>query len=655
MGHPACASLVTIVLLLAAVATTPAAAARGRRGLFSSSDVQGEEPTAQNGASLAEDGTTNGALPSGQGPLYSTTAAITSSLERWAAASASSSSEKSRLSLLKLGDPLALAPGAANGSPSYGAELSAVRFTDASVPSEDKRRAVLTCSTHARELITGETCFALARLLAGAEDGVLSAAAAAAAAASSSSPASSSADPAAPLWAWREMRQAMHGAGLLTRAEAASARASQAAFKKRLAPRIAKELDLVILPVVNAAGRDLIEREGRYALRKTIDARDPANRPQVDPNRSYPWQWKKSGPGSEGSETYTGDNEAWPWEVRAVAALLGNDDGAAGINAKKQLDAAIDVHSGIHALLYPYGYKCDTSGLPEDKLDLWQRAATAAAGAWGDIIVGPTSSALYIAAGTTSEYAYGALGASLAATPEIYNADGDGKHQVCPKMEAWAAACAGSADLYGSCACASSRNGGEGAPAVGCVSSVAAESDSSSARSAGRQSSASSSSSPGFGGGELTPAEVLLEAAILRRAGDAGLADAAERDASARLGLDVPTARAAARAYWGERYTGGVDPGEESSAHYQPGKWPAGVTPGVDLADAIQMGEPVRNSGEQWYARDPYLRHWPRASRGERQTFGFFNPVTASEYRRTVADYAAGVLAMLLTGPSSSA
>jgi hypothetical protein len=663
MARAALALMAALALLAgggaAAATTTAAAPATGRRRALSGVAA---EPQAAPGASLADappdDAGRAGdaALPSGQGPLYSTTATIAAALERWAGASSSKQGGGGgggRLSLLKVADPLGLPPGAPDGSPSYGASLTALRFTDPSVPSEAKRRAVLTCSTHARELITGETCFALARLLAGADDGVAAAAASA-----------SSEGPSAPLWRWREMREAMARAGLLTRAEAASAPRAAAAFKARVAARAARELDLAILPVVNAAGRDAIERggAGSYALRKAIDARDPDGRPQVDPNRSYPWNWRPSAEGAEDGETYSGANAAWPWEVRAVASLLGNEGGAvAGAGAKRALDAAIDVHSGIHALLFPPGHTCDLAGLGDDggagRLDLWQRASDAARGAWGDIITGPTSAALYVAAGTTMEYAHGALGARLASTPEVYSGDGEGKHQSCPTMAAWASACAGSAEVYGgACACGSGD-----APAAACQSSVAADGDGDGAAGARRRrppSSSSSSSSPGFGGGELTPAEVLLEAQRMRAAGDAAAAEAAERDAARRLGFDeggdLPFARAAARAYWGAaRYDraggGGADPGEASSAHYQPGKWPAGVTPGVDLADAIQTGDPVRNSGEQWYARDPYLRHWPRATRRERGTFAAFNPTTSAEFRRTVSDYATGILAMLLT------
>lgn len=601
------------VLLLAA--TSAAAAA----------DQSAAEPIASNTASMADDNNLQAQspywLPSGQGPLYSTTSTIVAALERWTSSSSDAAPVPRRLSLLKLPDPANLPPNAPNGSPSYGASLTAVRFTDRSVPAEQKRRAVLSCSTHARELITGETCFALTRLLAGTEPAVASA---------------PEPNPATALWRWREMREAMLAVGLLTRAEASSAAASQAAFRARVAPRIARDLDLSILPILNAAARDVIERGGNYTLRKTVDAREPDARPQVDPNRSYPWKWEPA-PGSvenaedpnfwewaKSSETFPGVNSAWPWEVRATVALL--DGSAAGEGAKSELDAAIDVHSGIHALLFPLGYTCDLSSLPADRLDHWQRASDAAVAAVGPIIRGPTAPALYVAAGTTMEYAYGALGAKLASTPEIWGPDG--RNQRCPSMSEWQQACGANQEpLFGVCAC----NG-----ALGCVG----ENDSAENNNNSKQA-ASSFSSRYAGGGELTPWEAQREAQILRATTAMAKGQAAvpsnQRDAAAYVGGEVR------------------DPGEADSAHYQPGKWPGGVAHGVDLADAIQMGEPVRNAGEQWFARDPYLRHWARVRPGERRTFAFFNPTSAASYRRTISDYAAGILAMLLTPPTTAA
>jgi len=661
---PVAARLGLPLLLLLLLAAAPPRAAAARALVSSLSPSSGEdEPTARLGASLADDPTAP--LPSGQGPLYATTSAMARAIEGWA-------SKGLGLEMLEIADPLDLAPGDARGSPSYGAALTAARFTDGSVPAEGKRRAVLTCSTHARELITGETCFALVRLLAGASadgggDGDGGAATDEAAANNDDAD-----DPSAPLWRWAEMREAMRAAGLVTRAESASAASARLAFRA-VAARVSKELDLTILPVVNAAGRDLIEEEGRYALRKTVDARAPDASPSVDPNRSYPWNWKGAPAGAyaaEASETYPGPNSAWPWEVRAVAALLANEGGAAGAGAKAQLDAAVDVHSGIHALLFPYGYTCDLSGVPTAHVERWQRAADAATAAFGDVIVGPTASALYVAAGTTSEYAYGALGAVLAATPEIYSGSGDGRNQACPRLGGWVAGCgagAQEASILGVCACAAGtecRNKNDGGQQQEGQQEQQRqeqqqeqEQEQSDARTSSplpSSSSPSSTSRPSrYGGGELTPAVVLLEAQILRASGAADEADAAEAGAAAALGLDVPAARAAlaaaAAASFRQRGPGGSpDPEEANSAHYQPGKWPADLPLGVDLADAIQMGEPVRNAGEPWYARDSYLRHWPDVSPGARATFAFFNPTGAAEYRRTVSDYAAGILAMLL-------
>jgi hypothetical protein len=631
-GRRPLTTLAALVLLLA-VASAPRAAAAADAAY---------EPMATAGGSLA-DGDADKAmqqspfwLPSGQGPLYSSTSTIVAALERWTGGGGAEEDSpaaplRRRLSLLRLADPVALPAGSPQGSSSYGAHLTAVRFTDASIPAESKRRAVLSCSTHARELITGEACFAIVRLLAGAEP---RSAGGGGGGANPSEP-----NPASALWRWREMRQAMLAAGLITRAEASSASASQAAFRARVAPRIARELDLAVLPVVNAAGRDVIEQLGNYTLRKTVDAQDPTGRPQVDPNRSYPYMWQ-GGPEEqpaeyyEASEVFPGRNPSWPWEVRATASLL--DGSAAGEGAKRELDAAVDVHSGTHALLFPLGYTCDLSSVPQERIEHWQRASDAAVASIGPVTRGPTAPALYVAAGTTMEYAYGGLGAKMASTPEIWGPDG--RNQRCPSMSEWAAACGAQEAMFGVCMC----DGG-----LACES--AADDD----EAGQQQRQSSSSSSRGFAGGELTPWEVLREAQIMRAAGARAQADAAEADARRVLGLAPlsSTSSSSSSSRDAAAFVGGHDrdPGEDESAHYQPGKWPGGVAHGVDLADAIQMGEPVRQSGEQWFARDPYLRHWAKATPGQRRTFAFFNPTTAATYRRTVSDYATGILSMLLT------
>jgi hypothetical protein len=168
------------------------------------------------------------------------------------------------------------------------------RFTDPKVPPSGKKRVLITCAVHARELIVPEVCLHLLRLLAG-------------------TPADR-----APVLAWAETNQALQKAGLLSARRAPvpaggiGAAAAPADPFASLAPDFAKKYDLHVAPLINLSGRRIIERQGRYSQRKTGDD------PQTDINRNFYTGW--SGANKDlGSETYPGAAPGSQWEVRERA------------------------------------------------------------------------------------------------------------------------------------------------------------------------------------------------------------------------------------------------------------------------------------------------------------------------------------------------
>lgn len=228
-------------------------------------------------------------LPKGDGPLYASADQIYAAMDRWAAASRSAGGS-GLFTVYRAADPT---------KPTNSFPVG--RFTDPKVPSANKKRVLITCAVHARELIVPEVCLHLLRLLAG-------------------TPADR-----APVLAWAETPAALQKAGLLSARRSAAAGAAPADPFASLAPDFAKKYDLHVAPLINLSGRRIIEKVGRYSQRKTGDD------PQTDINRNFASGW--SGANKDlGSETYPGTAPASQWEVSesVVVGFLGGRDDAAG-------------------------------------------------------------------------------------------------------------------------------------------------------------------------------------------------------------------------------------------------------------------------------------------------------------------------------------
>jgi len=192
-------------------------------------------------------------------------------MERWAAAS------PRYLSVYRATDP------------ETGQSFPVARFTDHSLPRPSgqppRRRVLVTCAVHARELVAAEVCLHALRLLAG-------------------TPADR-----APVLAWRETAAALVRAGVLDRRRSPAALPGSDAVAT-FASSFSQRYELHVAPLVNIDGRLLIENSGKYNLRKTVPD-------GVDINRNFHVAWSPAA-GAPASQTYPGPFPASQWEVRTA-------------------------------------------------------------------------------------------------------------------------------------------------------------------------------------------------------------------------------------------------------------------------------------------------------------------------------------------------
>ena len=550
-----------------------------------------------------------GYLANGTGPLYASNAQVFAALDRWAAAN------PRYLSVYRVADPQA-----ASGSGS----LTVARFTDRDAPSAPpKRRVLISCSLHAREMIATEVCLNLLRLLAGTPTDRT------------------------PALSWAETKTS------LTRANIVKPRPSLTTGLPRdpvalFAAALAAKFDLHVVPIVNADGRRLIETQGRYSQRKTVDG--------VDLNRNFPFAWRRST--DTRAETYPGPSPASQWETRALMSLF----------ESVKPDAHADIHSGIAAFLTPMGTTCQHSQIAAKDVAPLQAAADASVKALGQAYtLGPSAAVLYIAYGTCSDHTYATLNVP-AVTVEVFGGSSSGLGVTCPKLQQWKDRC--------------TKPEGNSGPSRGCTAECGSDLRCKRAvrprNGSGRSSSGSSSSSS-------SRAQV---AAAARRTGappalakwQAQLAEATaedpallvpdgellwfewERDRARQREMEKNgTMTVATASVVGETTPSGllnaaVDAALDASSSRRAQRealWRdlervvgggGGENGGVSVSATPSAVAPLAAS-PSWYAKDPYLRHYSRVSSSERSMFTYFNPITVQQYRKVVSDFTAALLA----------
>lgn len=340
--------------------------------------------------------------------MYASGAAALAHLSRWAAANPR---------YLRLTDEAT--------DPQTGRSLALAVFGDASANAtsaqqqHQRPRVFITCGIHARELITVDTCVTLLRLLAapdGDDDGGDD----------------SNGSGVLAILAWPEMRAALGRAGLIS-AQAASGSAARALPAVRAAARrLASQVELTVMPLLNPDSRATIEQKGSYALR--------VNGRGVDLNRNMLSHWWPPTAGQRpGHDTYPGPSAASEWETRAVNAAT----------ATRGVDSYVDLHSGFVSLMGPSAHSA--CGLKEALTRGSARAHDRAMRAMQramptPTVAGPTARVLYSAAGTTLDDAFNLRGARVSVAVEIYDSSFSTRAGYsCPSYEAfWGAPCASS-------------------------------------------------------------------------------------------------------------------------------------------------------------------------------------------------------------------
>ncbi|CAF1118216.1 unnamed protein product [Adineta steineri] len=167
-----------------------------------------------------------------------------------------------------------------------------------------------------------------------------------------------------------------------------------------------------VAPSLNPDGYEYSQTSGNRLWRKN---RFPTNAlcNGVDLNRNYPWKWNTGGASTSAcSETYCGRSAGSEIETQNVVKFL------------ESLKGTWDMYMSFHAYgqwwFTPYGY---TTGLPKD---YQKQLATAQAGANAltavrgtKYAVGSISGLLYIASGSTCDWAYDSLGIKHSYTIEL--------------------------------------------------------------------------------------------------------------------------------------------------------------------------------------------------------------------------------------------
>ncbi|XP_055912461.1 carboxypeptidase B-like [Eupeodes corollae] len=173
----------------------------------------------------------------------------------------------------------------------------------------------------------------------------------------------------------------------------------------------------VILPVVNADGYEYTRQSTSNRMwRKTrTPYKGSLNRNchGADPNRNFDFHWMEEGASSSAcSETFAGPKAFSEPETGVMRDLL--------ISIKDRCKFYLTLHSYGKYLLYPWGW---TSALP----DTWKDLDEVAMAGYNAILketgtiytVGSSTNVLYIAAGASDDYAFGATNIPIAITMEL--------------------------------------------------------------------------------------------------------------------------------------------------------------------------------------------------------------------------------------------
>lgn len=161
---------------------------------------------------------------------------------------------------------------------------------------------------------------------------------------------------------------------------------------------ILEKMDIFLLPVANPDGYVYTQNRNRM-WRKTRSLNPGSSCVGVDPNRN--WNASFGGQGASDdpcSDVYHGPHAHSEVEVKSVVDL---------IQKHGNFKSFIDLHSYSQLLMYPYGYTSEKASDAAELDEVAKRAARALASLSGTKYqVGPTSTTVYPASGSSIDWAY---------------------------------------------------------------------------------------------------------------------------------------------------------------------------------------------------------------------------------------------------------
>ncbi|XP_065072625.1 zinc carboxypeptidase-like [Ochlerotatus camptorhynchus] len=176
--------------------------------------------------------------------------------------------------------------------------------------------------------------------------------------------------------------------------------------------QIARNYDWYILPVVNPDGLNYTKETNRM-WRKTRYPHSVLCY-GVDMNRNFPHHWMDGGSSiNPCTETYAGPEPASEIETKNIMDYF--------IKYKDQIHFYLSFHSYSQLILLPFGYQ---NANKVDRFNDWMQMAESAAEALSmrygtEYVVGNTADVLYVASGSTRDWALGEHDVPIAASYEF--------------------------------------------------------------------------------------------------------------------------------------------------------------------------------------------------------------------------------------------
>ncbi|XP_059619302.1 zinc carboxypeptidase-like [Phlebotomus argentipes] len=163
---------------------------------------------------------------------------------------------------------------------------------------------------------------------------------------------------------------------------------------------IAENVDWYIIPVTNPDGVEYTKDENRM-WRKTRRPNAGSTCVGTDPNRNYAYNWMQGGASTNPcSETYAGPNAFSESETRTVTDYVNS--------VIENIRVYVSFHSYGQYILSPWGHTTTQAPNHADLMAIMEASRTRIQAVYGtQYTIGPTSTTLYVASGTSHDHFYG--------------------------------------------------------------------------------------------------------------------------------------------------------------------------------------------------------------------------------------------------------